>query len=54
MITLPSGQNVREWIATGHTEMRCGFASLALQVQEVLKLNSLDAIFLHSAATADR
>ena len=42
MITLPSGQNVREWIATGHTEMRCGFASLALQVQEVLKLNSLD------------
>ena len=42
MITLPSGQNVRVWIATGHTDMRCGFPSLALRVQEVLKLNPLD------------
>ncbi|WP_342792463.1 IS66 family insertion sequence element accessory protein TnpB [Oryzifoliimicrobium ureilyticus] len=30
------------WIATGHTDMRCGFPSLALRVQEVLKLNPLD------------
>lgn len=42
MITLPSGQNVRVWISTGHTDMRCGFPSLALRVQEVLKLNPLD------------
>ncbi|WP_065091989.1 IS66 family insertion sequence element accessory protein TnpB, partial [Rhizobium leucaenae] len=42
MISLPSGQNVRVWIATGHTDMRCGFPSLALRVQEVLKLNPLD------------
>ncbi|WP_348649611.1 IS66 family insertion sequence element accessory protein TnpB [Rhizobium sp. BK252] len=41
-ITLPSGQNVRVWISTGHTDMRCGFPSLALRVQEVLKLNPLD------------
>jgi transposase len=42
MISLPSGQNVRVWIATGYTDMRCGFPSLALRVQEVLKLNPLD------------
>ncbi|WFU10902.1 IS66 family insertion sequence element accessory protein TnpB [Rhizobium sp. CB3090] len=42
MIPLPSGQGVRVWIATGHTDMRCGFASLALRVQEILKLNPLD------------
>ena len=35
MIPIPSG--VRVWIATGHTDMRRGFPSLALQVQEVLK-----------------
>ena len=35
MILIPSG--VRVWIATGHTDMRRGFPSLALQVQEVLK-----------------
>ena len=34
MIPLPSG--VRVWLATGHTDMRKGWASLALQVQEVL------------------
>lgn len=41
MITLPSGQDVRVWIATGHTDMRCGFPSLSLRVQEVLKLDPL-------------
>ena len=35
MIPLPSG--VRVWLATGHTDMRKGFASLALLVQEVLE-----------------
>ena len=35
MIPVPSG--VRVWIATGHTDMRRGMNSLALQVQEGLK-----------------
>lgn len=39
MIPLPSG--VRVWLATGHTDMRKGFASLALPVQEVLKRDPL-------------
>ena len=37
MIPLPTG--VRVWIAAGHTDMRRGMHSLALQVQEVLKRN---------------
>jgi transposase len=37
VITLPSGQDVRVWLSTGYTDMRCGFPSLALRVQEVLK-----------------
>ena len=35
MIPIPPG--VRVWIATGHTDMRRGMNSLALQVQEGLK-----------------
>ena len=35
MIAIPS--NVRVWLATGHTDMRRGFRSLALMVQEELK-----------------
>jgi transposase len=35
MIALPSG--VRVWIAAGHTDMRRGMQSLALQVQEGLQ-----------------
>jgi transposase len=35
MIGLPTG--VRVWIAAGHTDMRRGMQSLALQVQEGLK-----------------
>ena len=35
MIPLPTG--VRVWIATGHTDMRCGMQSLALLVQEAFK-----------------
>ena len=37
MIPIPSG--VRVWIATGHTDMRGGFTSLALLVQETLQRN---------------
>ena len=39
MIPMPS--NVRVWLATGHTDMRKGFASLSLQVQEVLRRDPL-------------
>ena len=35
MIPVPSGVHV--WLATGHTDMRKGFGSLALLVQETLK-----------------
>jgi len=35
MIALPTG--VRVWIAAGHSDMRRGMQSLALQVQEGLK-----------------
>ena len=35
MIQVPTG--VRVWLATGHTDMRKGFASLSLQVQQVLR-----------------
>ena len=37
MIPVPSG--VRVWLATGHTDMRKGFDSLALLVQETLRRN---------------
>jgi transposase len=39
MIPFPAG--VRVWLATGYTDMRRGFPSLALQVQEVLKQDPL-------------
>jgi transposase len=39
MIPLPTG--VRVWLAAGHTDMRKGFPSLALQVQEVLHRDPL-------------
>jgi transposase len=35
MIPFPSG--VRVWVASGHTDMRRGMQSLALQVQEGLE-----------------
>src|SRR5512147_1480966 len=39
MIPVPTG--VRVWLATGHTDMRRGFPSLSLQVQEVLRHDPL-------------
>jgi transposase len=39
MIPLPAG--VRVWLATGYTDMRIGFPSLALQVQEILHRDPL-------------
>ncbi|WP_209893855.1 IS66 family insertion sequence element accessory protein TnpB [Rhizobium leguminosarum] len=35
------GTGVKVWLSTGHTDMRCGFPSLALRVQEVLKHDPL-------------
>jgi transposase len=40
MIGIPSGARV--WLATGHTDMRKGFGSLALLVQETLRRNPHD------------
>ena len=48
MIPVPSG--VRVWLAVGHTDMRRGMNSLALQVQEGLKRDPHAAIFMFSAA----
>lgn len=39
MIPVPTGARV--WLATGHTDMRKGFASLSLIVQEVLRHDPL-------------
>jgi IS66 Orf2 like protein/Transposase len=39
MIPLPAG--VRVWLATGYTDMRKGFPSLALQAQEILHRDPL-------------
>ena len=33
MNPFPMGSGVKVWLATGHTDMRCGFPSLALRVQ---------------------
>lgn len=37
MNLFPMGTGVKVWLSTGYTDMRCGFPSLALRVQEVLK-----------------
>lgn len=39
MIPVPTGARV--WLATGYADMRRGFPSLALQVQEVLRKDPL-------------
>jgi transposase len=40
MIPLPSG--IQVWLVTGHTDMRKGFGSLAVLVQETLKRDPFD------------
>lgn len=50
MIPVPTG--VRVWLATGHTDMRKGFPSLALQVQEVLKRDPLSGHVCSASAAA--
>ncbi|MGV1849109.1 MULTISPECIES: IS66 family insertion sequence element accessory protein TnpB [Rhizobium] len=41
MNPFPMGTTVKVWLATGYTDMRRGFPSLALQVQEILKHDPL-------------
>lgn len=36
-MTIPIPSGARVWLATGHTDMRKGYQSLALLVQEMLK-----------------
>ncbi|MCA1385581.1 IS66 family insertion sequence element accessory protein TnpB [Bradyrhizobium sp. NBAIM08] len=38
---MPIPRGVRVWLATGHTDMRKGFVSISLQVQEVLRRDPL-------------
>ena len=38
---IPLAAGLRVWLATGYTDMRRGFPSLALQVQEVLRQDPL-------------
>jgi hypothetical protein len=53
MIPIPAG--VRVWLATGHTDMRTGFASLSLQVQEVLRHDPLSGhLFCFRSRGGDR
>ena len=51
MIGLPTG--VRVWIAAGHTDMRRGMQSLALQVQEgsgATRMPAISTCFADAAA----
>ena len=48
---IPMPNNVRVWLATGHTDMRKGFASLSLQVQEVLRRDPLGGHLFSAAAS---
>ncbi len=41
VIVIPLPQGVLAWLATGHTDMRKGFPSLSLQVQQVLRRDTL-------------
>ena len=50
MIPLPA--SVRVWLATGPTDMRKGFPSLALQVQEILHRDPWAATCFASAVAA--
>jgi transposase len=52
MIPLPSGTKV--WLATGHTDMRCGINRLSLQVQEVLQHDPFSGhVFVFRGRRAD-
>jgi transposase len=50
---LPMGSGLKVWLATGHTDMRCGFPSLALRVQEVLSRSRSGVICFASGVAAE-
>ena len=53
MIPLPSG--VRVWLATGHTDMRKGFDSLAHLVESSMALDPLSGhLFVFRSRRGDR
>src|SRR3546814_16472151 len=49
MIPVPSG--VRVWLATGYTNLRKGFPSLSMQVQEVLRRDPLSGLLFSAVRT---
>jgi transposase len=53
MNPFPMGTGVKVWLSTGHTDMRCGFPSLALRVQEVLKHDPLGGALVLDPQPAD-
>lgn len=52
MNPFPMGTGVKVWLSTGYTDMRCGFPSLALRVQEVLKHDPLICVGLDYVAAS--
>ncbi|WP_352625618.1 IS66 family insertion sequence element accessory protein TnpB [Mesorhizobium sp. M0578] len=48
------GTGVKVWLSTGYTDMRCGFPSLALRVQEVLRHDPLLCVGLGYVAARSR
>lgn len=53
MNPFPMGTGIKVWLATGHTDMRCGFPSLALRVQEVLKHDPLWAVICSASGAVE-
>ena len=54
MNSFPMGTGVKAELSTGYIDIRCGFPSLALQVQEVLKHDSLSGhLFVFRARRSD-
>ncbi|WP_167354038.1 IS66 family insertion sequence element accessory protein TnpB, partial [Sinorhizobium saheli] len=52
MNPFPMGTGVKVWLSTGYTDMRCGFPSLALRVQEVLQHDPLICVGLDYVAAS--
>ena len=51
---IPIASGVRIWLATGHTDMRRGMRSLALQVQEGLGRDAFICVGRDNAAASRR
>lgn len=51
---IPMANDVKVWLATGHTDMRKGFSGLALQVQEALRRDPMrDHLFVFRGRRGD-